>query len=236
VSAGVIASHEVGFVGSPYAQAVMADSPLLYCKADDLSGASAADASGNSRPLTIGSGITLGATALLSGSTNAFDLPGTGTAFMEAAYAAWMPLNSGAFSIELWFNADSLTSIRGLAGRDGSSRGWQWYTNASKLTLDVPFVSPTSGSATGATTLSTGTNYHAVLTYDGTTAVQYLQGVQDASCVTTMLDPGNRLTVGGVAAGAPFSVSFLFDGRFDEIAYYGTALSSTRVAAHYAAR
>jgi hypothetical protein len=197
MSLGVIASHAViAAAGNAYDIAVLANTPLFYCKCDDLSGTSATDDSGNTRPLAINGSVTLGATGLFSNSAKSFDLAGSGASSLIGAYAAWMPLNSAAFSIEMWINPDSLSSIRGLASRDGSTRGWEWYINGSKLTLDVPFVSPSSGSAVGATTLGTGVSRHVVLTYDGTNARQYLDGVQDAACVTTMLDPSAQLTVG----------------------------------------
>jgi hypothetical protein len=237
MSLGVIASHAViAAAGNAYDIAVLANTPLLYLKCDDLAGTTATDDSGNSRPGTINGSISLGAAGLFSNSAKAFDLAGSGGGALTVPYAAWMPLNSAAFSIEMWINPDSLSGIRGLAGRDGSPRGWEWYINGSKLTLDVPFVSPSSGSAVGSTTLSTGVSRHIVLTYDGTNAKQYLDAVQDAACVTTMLDPSAQLTIGACAGGSIGGLNFLFDGRVDNVAYYGTALSAGDVAAHYAAR
>jgi hypothetical protein len=76
---------------------------------------------------------------------------------------------------------------------------------------------------------------HLVGTFDGTTAVLYVNGVLAGSAtVAYMPNAQNRLSIG---AGATETVAgdFFFPGRLDDVAVYPTALSSAQVQSHYAA-
>jgi Concanavalin A-like lectin/glucanases superfamily len=81
--------------------------------------------------------------------------------------------------------------------------------------------------ATSAVALTTGTTYHLVGTYDGTTLRIYVNGADQGSAPH---------------AGAVDDSTFAFlisnsvsawDGRLDEIAVYPTALATARVQLHY---
>lgn len=73
---------------------------------------------------------------------------------------------------------------------------------------------------------------HLVATYDGTTARLYVNGVQAAS--GAMNYAANTAQPVRLAAGATETMPrYFFPGRLDEVAIYPTALSATRVPAHY---
>jgi Concanavalin A-like lectin/glucanases superfamily len=81
--------------------------------------------------------------------------------------------------------------------------------------------------ATSAVALTTGTTYHLVGTYDGTTLRIYVNGVDQGSAT----HPG-AVDDSTFAFLISNSVS-AWDGRLDEIAVYPTALATARVQLHY---
>jgi hypothetical protein len=88
----------------------------------------------------------------------------------------------------------------------------------------------------GATTITTLQTYHLVLTYDDTSKALkvYVNGVLDGT--TTVTGAANVASTQGMFFGALSARNIeRFNGLMDEVAFYGTALSSTRIAAHYAA-
>jgi hypothetical protein len=99
--------------------------------------------------------------------------------------------------------------------------GWSWWLGDGtgyKISLD-----PVS-------TVTAGTWYHLVGTYDGTTARFYVNGAEVASGASALPvpNPSQPFTVGGRYDG-----SFLFNGRVDEVAVYTSALSAADILAHY---
>jgi hypothetical protein len=75
--------------------------------------------------------------------------------------------------------------------------------------------------------LTVGTTYHVAATYDGTTAKVYVNGTLVASGAKTYVNNTTALfRIGASGAGE------LISATLDEVAFYGTALSSTRIAAH----
>jgi Concanavalin A-like lectin/glucanases superfamily len=82
--------------------------------------------------------------------------------------------------------------------------------------------------ATSSVALTTGSTYHLVGTYDGSTVRIYVNGVdQGSSAHTGAVDD---TTVPLVISTSSVSI---WNGRLDEVAIYGEALTSTQVQAHY---
>lgn len=211
-----------------YDSEVAADSPLVYLKLDETSGTTAADGSGNGRDFSISS-ATLNQTGLVLDGGKSYDFNGSSSQ-VTLADAAWQ--RPAAFTVEVWFNADDV-SFKALAGKDVPGGGWAFYVSSGQLNFFVPGL----GSHAGSTTVSTGGTHHAVITYDSTVAKLYLDGVLDGTySFTVNQNPGADLMV-GVSTGSNGGGSrfFFWDGRLDNFAYYGSALSGTRVAAHYSA-
>jgi Concanavalin A-like lectin/glucanases superfamily len=84
-----------------------------------------------------------------------------------------------------------------------------------------------------ATTVSAGTTYHVVGTYDGSNMRIYVNGVLESTFARS--STVNDSTFGGVLASPGWGTlpSPAFQGQLDEIAIYGTALSPTRIQIHF---
>jgi len=239
MSLGVIASHASGVTSSAYVSAVMADTPLFYGRMGDLSGLTMTDSSGNAHNGSYASGITLGATGLVAGDTDtAVDFDGTHDATVPNG--SWM--NVSTFSVDLLFFADTLqaSSFNFLVSREANGTiGPFWFAVQNrKLTFSLwtgGSASPTS--ITGTTTLSTGTKYHVGCTYDGANMKVFLNGTQDGTGAKTGTPNSTSevLHIGAWYQNTSHVNGLYFDGRIDEVALYGSALSGTRMAAHAAA-
>lgn len=232
MSIGVIAASSVlGAAAGDYSAAVLADTPLAYYRLGETSGTSMVDSSGNGRHGVAASGITLGATGLLPGDANTcYDFSTSSNVYH--LNAAWM--DTAAITVEAVIQLDTVLGCN-IAARDNSPRLYQAaVTSAGKL--QFVFWTPTSGPhfANGATTLVPGVIYHVAYTYDGTTAKVWLNGVEDGSVtVSGGLKTGPvNLVLGRYE---PDGALGRFDGRMDEVAFYGSALSAARIAAHAAA-
>ena len=83
------------------------------------------------------------------------------------------------------------------------------------------------------TTVAAATTYHVVGTYDGAMMRIYVNGVLEGTAARSARS--TTPAFGGVLAGGGWGTlpSPAFNGRLDEIAIYGTALTTARVQAHY---
>jgi hypothetical protein len=202
------------------------------------SGTSLVDSSGNGHTQSNGyqGGVTWVAGLLAGDSDLCADFNGS-SQHAYCASAAWM--NVATITAEALFQADVSTGGV-IVGRNdywgGSLASWDIRLNASSK-LVFRFWTTTAGpyEVVGATTIATLQTHHVAVTYDGTTARLYLDGAQDGS-----LAQAGSLRTGTASVGIAISNEVSqgtnrFNGRVDEVAYYGTALSATRVSAHYAA-
>ena len=158
-------------------------------------------------------------------------------------------LNTTAFSVELWANpaevpfpgnvayvassAHLATTRSGwyLAQDNGATFGAgsafvvrMFYQNGTtpSLQLAAPVTKPL------------GSWYHIVLTYDGTTATLYEDGVAVTNYAAAFVANVDTQTSFGMRCdGSATAPSYPWPGQQAEVAMYSTALSATRVAAHY---
>jgi hypothetical protein len=183
-----------------------------------------------------------GATGAVAGDT-ATSFDGV-TEFVDVPYlAALNPTN--AFSVEGWL-APGLVSTNipgGLAcavacGDFSNPRGgWLIYEAATGWNLRMYYKNglATSVNIIGLTNLTAGTYYHVAATWDGTTAMIYVNGVflNSANPATTpKYVPGQA---GDFTVGVRSDRGIPWKGTADEVAFYTNTLSASQIAAHYAA-
>jgi len=157
-------------------------------------------------------------------------------------------LNTANFTFEIWANPAVVPKFAYLASAvDVNNPRSGWYfaqDDGSTFGLGSAYVvrffnknSTTPSITLSAPVLPAGIWEQLTLTYDGTTACLYTNGVLAQSGIPTpyaglgyVPDDNQPFTVG-----ARSSLNFFWPGSVAETAMYGGALSASRVAAHYAA-
>ena len=222
--------------GTGYSAAVLADSPAAYWRLGEASGTTAADSSGANRTGSYLNTPTLGLPGALTGDANtAAGFNGTNE-YVSVPYAA--ALNPASFTVEAWAYVTggqgtyrSLVTSRDIVG--GVARGYILYASQD----DTWQLWTGSGGfhVVGGPPVQLNTWTHLVGTYDGSIARLYVNGVlADSAPVPYQQNTAKTLRI---ATGATdlTSPQYYLPGRVDEVAVYGTALSATRVQAHYTA-
>lgn len=213
-----------------YAQTVLADSPLLYWRLGEASGTTAADSSTGSHPGTYVGGFTLGVTGAIAGDANkAVDLDGTN----GAVTSAYTPCANGTVrTFEGWAWRDLDTDYHHLFGDGG--------TNQACLRVDtgaagnIQFFPDAGFSQTWAAAWpGTAQWVHWALIADepGNTAELYINGVSAGGPQSFTWSWGGT---SGFQVGLRAASDFPWNGKMDEVAVYGSALSSVRIAARHA--
>jgi hypothetical protein len=218
-----------------YSSAVTADAPVGYWRLGEASGSSAADASGNGNVGSYVSGVQLGAAGAVAGDTDtAAGFDGV-AGRMSVPDKAALRLN-GSFSIEFWAKlraaANSFPGI--LRKGDGSSGGSGWfiYYNTTNLRLNFQRAGVDGRLTSSAGALSASAYKHYVLSYDASSSTLrwYVNGALDSTYTGVSFPASTDTSTLDLGVGHDFGNEFL-----DDVAVYSSALSATRVSAHYTA-
>jgi len=219
--------------GTPYAGAVLADSPLEYYRLGDSGGTVAADSSGNGQAGTYSGSYTLGATGgLTNDGDKAVALNNGG---LVTAPDGPLPMGNSARTIEAWVNT-STTGTQGVAG---------YGTSVTRGLFDVRLngsnqVGVVSGSDdhyfTVGYSVTNGQWHQVVATYDGATLIMYVDGQQVGQTAAFAGTLGTQSNGSGLVVGRDsWCVCDWFNGTVDDVSIYGSALSPARVLAHFTA-
>lgn len=228
---GAIASHYVasGGGGTGYAAEVLADSPLAYWRLGEASGTVMGDSSGNGRTGTYTDGPTLGAASLLTSDADTC-VDFNGSPYSLVSHGTWM--DAASFTVEALIKPDVVTGTRTIMARHGST--WTFRLDGGNRLAFYLWVG--GGNLISALESSgsfvAGTTAHVAATFEnGVGAKIYKNGTLVGSTAETRaVDTTTaQLRIAASAFGEHF------DGKIDEAAFYGSALSSTRIAAHVAA-
>lgn len=223
-----------------YSSEVLADSPRGYWRLGETSGTTAVDsASGGGHPGTYGGTFTLGTTGLLSGDTDKA---------LTLNAAGWVTIpetvDLTAFTVEGWYKGTTATfnlvsRRHGLTGSTSRSF-WIGGQSGSATVLILRGTGGTFTSVTSSDLITDNLRHHLAGTYDGTTLRLYLDGREVGTPSTAVSGPlntdDNALVIGGqqTSSGSD-AITPNLAGVVDEVAFYTTALSASRIAAHFAA-
>lgn len=230
----MVGAHYVdagGGGGTGYSAVVLADSPTLYLRQGEGSGATMVDSSGHGRNGAYSGGVTQGVTGLVTGDADTANdyFGGQGV----VPYASALD-GGGSIAIDAIINPDSVAggSFNFIvnAADNGTAGPWWFILNAGHLEFAVATGGGGLLQVTGATAISPGTKYHVGAIYDGTTVKVYVNGVEDASASKsgTLNVTAQDLWVGNWST-SPLT----FLGVIDEVALYAS-LTPTRMAVHAA--
>lgn len=153
-------------------------------------------------------------------------------------------------TLEAWIKMESFSSsseiMAGLPrGAHGDARGFRvLITTDAKIQALKGDSDSSWKTATGTTTLSTGTWYHIAATFDGTTIRVFLNGVQDAATTSAVAinwtdaasgypNPG-QLYISGtktnqIGGGNTVPDFFFVDGVIDEVRWWSVARTATQL-------
>lgn len=216
--------------------------PAAYWRLGESSGTIAGDASGHGLDATYLAGVTLAQPGALTDGDTAMSCNASLTGRATIPASVWTALGTGAFSVELWLNTNTLSLPQGhrMAWSSGDTTNYNYVSLIgdgagrvfASVRLHTAQVSLDSGFA-----VTAGLWYHVVVTWsgDGTPIRIYVNGTLRASSANQAgpFDPGTNVgAIGGwsVAQDSQFSWS----GALDDVALYATALSAAQIAEHYA--
>lgn len=221
---------------SAYANAVLDDGASLYYPL----GSTRTDWGGASTPL-FGTGVTdvsPGAVPGVTG-TSASSFDGTTNGRVSSGTSSRL---SAAFSTELWFNTTTTQGGKLIGfgsaqtGSSGSYDRHVYMQNDGRLVFGVYPGAVRTVSSTAA--YNDGRWHHAVATQGADGIALYVDGVrvaQDSSATTAQSYSGYWRVGGDNLSSWPGQPSSAyFRGAIDEVAVYGSALSSSQVSTHFA--
>lgn len=222
-----------------YSSEVLADSPLAYWRLGDPSGTTMTDGSGNSHNGTYQNSPSLAQASLLltDAANTAVKFLASGTQFATVANAAWMNFN-GDFTVECWVkpavSVTAATARQYVAKYNTAGGGNGLYLcidTAGKPTFGLRFAG-SDITIIASTAVALGNIYHIVGVRSGTTSTLYVNGVSAGTSTNSGNPAADASTL---AVGALSGIGQYADATIDEVAFYNTALSPTRVGVHYTA-
>jgi hypothetical protein len=204
---------------------VLADGPLAYWRLGESSGTVAADSSGHGLDGTY-KHATLGIPGALAHDSNTSARFNGTSAALDAGNDPSLRLN-GSFTIEFWARQVSFTHQNPGIFEKGPGGDKDSYVLNAKADgqLYLKRNNKLISSGTGALTASFK---YFVLTYDGTFARWYVNGVLSTTSAIA-LPASNGIQALQIGKGQDAG-----NNDLDEVALYPTALSAARIAAHYA--
>lgn len=233
----------------PYSDAVLASNPVAYWRFEETTGSTAPDSSASNitgtyqgSPQLATPGIVLGSSSgvLFQGGIDGLDLPDAAAINIGSVYAAK--------TVELWFNANDVTTRQMLYEQGGISRGISMYVDQGFLYAGA--WNPMNDDATTpwgplfvSTSVSPNTTYHAVFVFDAAAGLVegYLNGGSfgSQSGAGNLFPHSNNSGIGATNQHVIFHDGYgagdgeYFNGVIDEVALYNAALGATTIADHY---
>ncbi|AQP46315.1 hypothetical protein BW730_00745 [Tessaracoccus aquimaris] len=216
-----------------YGAAVYADDPDLFWRLEESAGTTANDSGRSLNPGTYRSGVSQGATGVLTG-TKAAQFDGSDdVVFSNAQFS-----NPTQYSTEAWFKTTT-TSGGKIIGFGNAQQGQSSNYDRHVYMLDNGHLvfgvwTGTMNTIETATAFNDGGWHHVVATQSGAGMRLYVDGDLQGTNQQAESQPYDGYwRVGGDTRWG--GSSDYFNGVIDEVAVYSGALSASRVAAHYAA-
>jgi hypothetical protein len=214
-----------------YRSEVLADNPVGYWRLGEAGPTAADSGSGGNDGTMQGTYVAQQSGAIAFDSDTSLDLNGSSGRVLIGDFHDFV--NRAPFTVEAWARSDSFAAAQHIMfKRDVSNTdGWIFGFSAGAQLRITRRHGGSSTSQFESGTSSTGTWYHCVATYDGTDLLLYKNNTVYGPTTSTgnIEDISDNLHIGcnsGVSGG-------FFNGKLDEVAVYNTALSATRIAAHY---
>jgi hypothetical protein len=215
---------------SDYWSAVEADTPSAYWRLGETTGTLASSET-HSNHGTYLKGVVLGQTGAVAGDPNsAARLDGVNDTISVASAASLSP--SPQMTLETWIKPDALPAgTSTLMRKDGEYLLRLTRNGGILLRTWVPSAPGGVWQLGTAGFVRAGYWNHIVATRDGTATAIYVNGVLRAT--GTLFGPAGDATGNPLFVGSSSGTNDYFAGLVDETAIYGSALSASRVRAHF---
>ena len=226
----------------PYRDAVLADTPVLYWRLGESSGTVAANTATSGPAGTYYNAPALGQASSLTSEVVNKSISTATSGSVTAATAASAPTQ---FTIEAWIKTS--TTAGGRIFGFGSSGTTTLSTNADRQLYLSPTGKVVAGLRSSSTAKAVATSplsyndgqwHHLAATYNATTLRLYVDGAQVATTTTGTAGTFSgfwRAGLENLSAWPTPPSGTAYAGGLDELAVYATALSATRISAHYLA-
>ena len=234
-------------LASAWEESVLADGPVGWWRLGDDTPTSivATDSSGGGRDGTYVNSPASASGLVAGDGDGAVDFDGTNDKLDLPAAAFGTPFVAGSLpqSWELWISTTQVPSGSSpgaviLAGTNTLGTPWaDMFAFHLRADGTVRFTADWHDAAaiTTSAALNDGSPHHLVATIEAGTVSLYVDGALDGTDTHAVSDSFGADRVRAAAPRANVSGYEKYDGIIDEIAFYTSALSATRVAAHYAA-
>lgn len=240
MSFGMVAASYFAVAGngggdSGYADSVMQDNPLIYLKFDETNGTVAADASGNGRNGAYNNSPTLGQYSILPG--------GVGHSFnAENGTGGGPPSQHVSVSYGSWMNASELTvtfccfatvgTYRLWATRYGEpGNNWSWFVYVNNNTFQFQYRSSggTNTNVDSGVTVVSGQRYY-VAAYVGSSGCG-IRVYDETGLIGSATGAGGSVNTStrNITLMDAETFNYKTSGYMDELAVFGTALSTARL-------
>lgn len=213
---------------STYFAAVTADSPLGYWRLGEATGTTAADSGSGNHPATYVACTQGGAALVTHGGGNLACYGDGATSHIDVGAVAALYGLSRNCSIEAWVKPASVAGIYGIWSAGYQGIGFRMNNGNVELLADysVSLHTFTVGMTANAI-------YHVVLTISSAgLCTLYINGASVGTYSASYSFIGDFARIGADGKGTSTVGTFL-SGGIDEVAVYTTALTATRVLAHY---
>ena len=232
---------------------VLYDQPVAYYPLDEPAGStSAGDRSGRQGPALATTAIGSGVGTVDFGAGESPDSVGTVAAFTPSSSTSakclagsQTPMSSTDWTVEAWFQVSSYPAASGMLASPSSLAG---YCVIRLSVIDNP---PFGHGVLMGWSAAFSADYHTYYPADIDTGWHHVVGVYDATAGGPLLYYDGALVSSSTDVGGNFLVDALsvgggrldqidtginpYDGQIAHVAVYDTALSATRIAAHYEA-
>jgi hypothetical protein len=223
-----------------YRDAVVADSPVAYYRLAESVGPTAADSAGTFTGTYVNT-PTLGVTSPISDTGDKAVTFAAASSQCVTAASVSSAINN--FAVEAWMQLPSLTGQLAVVAFNGDDQaaggGWGFgLSNGAgsgtgvRLTVYLGSITALDGLYAFADT----NWHHVVMTRESGTIKCYVDGVSTGAAIGTAPVAGTAAMRIGCQRRSTAGDYRFFNGSVDEVSFYNTAITSTRAAAHYAAR
>lgn len=220
-----------------YLSNVLTDTPAVYYRLSEASGATAFDVAGRAMNGTINGNVTLGQAGPLNKSSDTSMLFDGTTGYIQLP-AAVKTDNWSGLAVEAWVNLSNITfsnSARILANDvpDSTNLGFSFFVTKNSLNLRVGVGNTFHEIPTGYT-FAASTWYHLAAAFDGRKLYTYVNGVLQNSTFSPFTLAVIAPTTGPVYISRnPGDLLNGLPGKISQAAIYNYPLSASRVLAHY---